>query len=350
MRNATITTIAPTGTISIIAGVSSGIEPYFALAFYRNVMDNNRLAEVNAYFLDIAKKEGFYNEELGNRLAEEGSLHNFDNVPAKWRKVFVTSHEISPVWHVKMQAAFQKYTDNAVSKTVNFTEDATVEDVRSVYNLAYDLNCKGITIYRDGSRSGQVINVGTKEKTEDEKPAEIVYVPTAPSPRPRPNMLFGRTVEMLTGCGKMYVTINQDENGQIFEVFTSIGKAGGCAQSQSEAIGRLISLAFRSGIEAAPVISQLKAISCHQKIGFGPNAVLSCADAVAKALETALSAAMDVNVTATKQLSVEKFLEDIERKDSKRKVSNGACPDCGGPILYEEGCNKCYSCGFSQCS
>lgn len=354
MRNATITTIAPTGTISIIANVSSGIEPYFALAFYRNVMDNNRLVEVNSYFQDVAKKEGFYSEDIMNRLADEGNLHGFNNIPEKWRRIFVTSHEILPEWHVRMQAAFQKYTDNAVSKTVNFTNGATVGDVRAVYNLSYDLNCKGITIYRDGSRDGQVINVGIKEKDAAEKTVEVVYVPEPPKPRPRPAMLIGRTVEMHTGCGKMYVTINQDETGRIFEVFNSIGKAGGCAQSQSEAIGRMISLSLRSGIDPETIIHQLKGISCLNKEGLGPFAVLSCADAVAKAIEQALATPVELTITATKQLSVEKFLNEVEQKDSavagRRRNNSGACPECGGPIEYEEGCKKCYSCGYSQCS
>jgi ribonucleoside-diphosphate reductase alpha chain len=349
MRNATITTIAPTGTISIIAGASSGIEPYFALAFYRNVMDNNKLAEVNPQFLEVARREGFYTQELIDHLAEEGNLQEDSPVPNKWKSIFITAHGISPKWHVRMQAAFQKYTDNAVSKTVNFNEDATVEDVRSVYSLAYEMGCKGITIYRDGSRAGQVINVGTG--SAEAAPA-LIEMTQPYAPRPRHDTLIGKTIEMMTGCGKMYVTINQDENGRIFEVFTHIGKAGGCAQSQSEAIGRLISLALRSGSDPDTIVKQLKSISCHMKSGFGPSTVLSCADAVGKAIEKAISTPMEIKVTATKQLSVESFLEEYEKKASsgKRRVSNGACPECGGPIEYVEGCNICYSCGYSHCS
>ncbi len=354
MRNATITTIAPTGTISIIGGASSGIEPFFALAFYRNVMDNNKLAEVNPLFLEISKREGFHSEALLGSIAEDGNIHDGDDVPQRWKEIFVTAHSITPEWHVKMQAAFQKYTDNAVSKTVNFGEDATVEDVRSVYNLSYELGCKGITIYRDGSRSGQVINVGTKDKDAADAAAVAAELAKAYAPRPRPGMLIGKTIEMHTGCGKMYVTINQDEDGRIFGVFTHIGKAGGCAQSQSEAIGRLISLALRSGSEPETIIRQLKSISCHMKSGYGPNTVLSCADAVAKALERAISSPMEIKITATKQLSVESFIEEYEKKSaaagSGKKVSNGACPECGGPIEYVEGCNICYSCGYSHCS
>ena len=349
MRNATITTIAPTGTISIIGAASSGIEPYFALAFYRNVMDNNKLVEVNPYFLEISQKEGFYSEELMQEVATHGDLTH-TSAPDKWKKIFSTAHTIAPEWHVKMQAAFQKYTDNAVSKTVNFTKDATIEDVRKVYDLAYNMGCKGITIYRDGSRDAQVINVGTNTG-EKSKAEEEVIIPQYAKPRPRPDVLYGKTIEMLTGCGKMYVTINQDAEGHIFEVFNSIGKAGGCAQSQSEAIGRLISLALRSGSEPDTIIKQLKSISCHMKSGFGPNTVLSCADAVAKAIEKAIASPMEVKVTATKQLSVETFLEEVEKKDAKgpKRVSNGACPECGGQIEYVEGCNICYSCGYSHC-
>ncbi|MDR0454299.1 MAG: vitamin B12-dependent ribonucleotide reductase [Deferribacteraceae bacterium] len=353
MRNATITTIAPTGTISIIGGASSGIEPFFALAFYRNVMDNNKLTEVNPLFLNVSKREGFYSEKLLNAIAENGCISDSDDVPARWKDIFVTAHEITPEWHVKMQAAFQKYTDNAVSKTVNFSENATVDDVRSVYDLSYEQGCKGVTIYRDGSRSGQVINVGIKGSETANAGAAVPLLTESYAPRPRPDMLIGKTIEMVTGCGKMYVTINQDEKGRIFEVFIHIGKAGGCAQSQSEAIGRLISLALRSGSEPELIIRQLKSISCHKKSGFGPNAVMSCADAAARALERAISTPIEFTTIVTKPLSVETFIEEYEKKSAiagKKKVNIGACPECEGPIEYIEGCNMCYSCGYSHCS
>ncbi len=348
MRNATVTTIAPTGTISIIAGCSSGIEPYFAIAFYRFVMDNNKLPEVCPVFKDIAKKDGFYSDDLMEKVADTGHVHDIEQVPSKWRKVFVTSHEITPLWHIKMQAAFQRYTDNAVSKTVNFSNEATVEDVRNAYLLSYKLGCKGTTIYRDGSRTGQVLNVGTKEKKE-----EAVAAQQLPNkPRPRPSVLVGRTIEMMTGCGKLYVTINQDENGEPFEVFTSMGKAGGCAQSQCEAIGRLISLDLRSGGDIDLIIKQLKGISCHMKYGFGQNTVLSCSDAVGKALELALKAsALEITVTGKQEkLSVDKLLETVSVHEEEHKVKNGACPECGSPIEHVEGCDICYSCGYSHCS
>lgn len=350
MRNATITTIAPTGTISIIAGAASGIEPYFALAYYRNVMDNNKLPEVNPYFLKCAMSEKFYSESLMNKLAELGTAHDLTEVPEKWRQIFVTAHEIEPIWHVRMQAAFQKYTDNAVSKTVNFQSKATISDVENAYLMAYDLKCKGITIYRDGSREGQVLNIG---KSKDEAAVDISGEPVAIKPKERPPVLIGKTIEVTTGCGKMYVTINQDEEGKVFEVFTSIGKAGGCAQSQSEAIGRLISLALRTGIEPEFIIKQLKGISCHMKYGFGQSTVLSCADAVGNALEKALKNPIGVKAIHQNTITVDTLLEDInknEEKYNRKRVSNGACPECGGPIEHVEGCNICHSCGYSHCS
>lgn len=346
MRNATITTIAPTGTISIIAGASSGIEPYFALAYYRNVMDNNKLPEVNPYFLAKAHEGKFYSESLLNKLADAGNAHNLTEVPEDIRKIFVTSHEISPEWHVKMQAAFQKYTDNAVSKTVNFENSATIEDVEKAYMLAYDLGCKGITIYRDGSRDNQVLNIG---KVKEEAPVEVP-VPVPAKPKERPAILIGKTTEITTGCGKMYVTINQDQEGNVFEVFTSIGKAGGCAQSQSEAIGRLISLNLRSGVEPEFIIKQLKGISCHMPYGFGAQRVLSCADAVGKALDEAIKNPLNTQVIRNDSITVDTLLADMDKKAGKKVVSNGACPDCGAPVEYIEGCLTCQSCGYSKCS
>ncbi|PLX68320.1 MAG: ribonucleoside-diphosphate reductase, adenosylcobalamin-dependent [Denitrovibrio sp.] len=348
MRNATITTVAPTGTISIIGSCSSGIEPYFALAFYRQVMDNNKLVEVSPVFKEIAKKEGFLTDELLEKLADTGSVHGLDEVPKKWQDAFVTSHEITPFWHTKMQAAFKLYTDNAVSKTVNFPNSATEDDVRKTYLLSYNLGCKGVTIYRDGSRTGQVLNVGTKDKEAKAEAAAIAEF----TPKPRPKVLVGRTVEMMTGCGKLYVTINQDENGTPFEVFTSMGKAGGCAQSQCEAIGRLISIDLRSGGNLDRIIKQLKGISCHMRYGFGPNTVLSCSDAVGKALEKAINDTTEIKVSGNSDdsITVDKLLESSDYDSDDTVVKNGACPDCGGPVEHVEGCDICYSCGYSHCS
>ena len=345
MRNATTTTVAPTGTISIIADCSSGIEPYFAIAFYRNVLDNDKLVEMNSIYRDVAIREGFYSDELREEVAAKGMLNDIEGIPDKWKKIFVTSHDISPNWHIKMQAAFQKYIDNAVSKTVNFPNDATVNDVRNVYMAAYKLGCKGVTIYRDGSRNEQVLNLGTEYKM-----MEISEEVKSFMPRPRPKMLIGNTIETMTGCGKLYVTINQDEEGNFFEVFTSIGKAGGCAQSQCEAIGRLISMILRSGGEPETVIKQLKGITCHMKYGFGANKVLSCPDAVGKAIEQALANPIDIRLPKKKVMTVDKLLEKVEKRSEALGFRNGACPECGAPISFVEGCDVCYSCGYSHCS
>jgi len=329
MRNATVTTIAPTGTISIIANASSGVEPLFAVSFVKNVMDGTKLVEVNPLFEAKARERGFYSPELMERIAEHGTLHDMPEVPADIRRVFVTAHDITPEYHIRMQAAFQKFTDNAVSKTVNFPNSATVEDVEKVYLLAYRLGCKGVTIYRDGSRDEQVLSTGAK------KEAKQGAAPSAPEQRvvkrERPKALHGWTYQMQTGCGPLYVTVNEDKQG-LFELFTTMGKAGGCAASQSEAIGRMVSLAWRSGVQARQVIKQLLGISCHCPSGFGDNRVTSCADAVAKAIQSHLQAkGYDTGLEAT-------------------VPERGACPECGGVVEHEGGCMVCRVCAYSECA
>jgi ribonucleoside-diphosphate reductase alpha chain len=328
-RNATVTTIAPTGTISIIANASSGVEPLFAVSYVRQVMDNDVLVEVHPYFEAIAKERGFYSPELTQRIAEHGTLHNMDEIPEDIRRLFVTAHDISPEVHIRMQAAFQKHTDNAVSKTVNFSNGATIQDVASVYELAYQLDCKGVTIYRDGSRDQQVLSIGKKEAQA--APTQSDDKDKTTTKRERPKVLKGWTYQMQTGCGPLYVTVNEDTNG-LFELFTTMGKAGGCAASQSEAIGRMVSLAWRSGIQTRQVIKQLLGISCHSPSGFGENKILSCADAVAKAIQS--------HVTAN----------GGKVQHAKRIFLKGACPDCGGIIEHEGGCVICRICGFSECA
>jgi ribonucleoside-diphosphate reductase alpha chain len=328
MRNATVTTIAPTGTISIMANSSSGVEPLFAVSYVRQVMDNDILVEVHPYFEAIAKQRGFYTPELMQRIAEHGTLHDMEDVPEDIRNLFVTAHDITPEVHIRMQAAFQKYTDNAVSKTVNFSNGATIQDVARVYELAHQLDCKGVTIYRDGSRDQQVLSTGKKEdpaalpETDHDK---------STSKRERPKVLKGWTYQMQTGCGPLYVTVNEDTTG-LFELFTTMGKAGGCAASQSEAIGRMVSLAWRSGLQARQVIKQLQGISCHSPSGFGENKVLSCADAVAKAIQSHLAA------------------NGGKVQHEKRAFLKGACPDCGGIVEHEGGCAVCRICGYSECA
>jgi ribonucleoside-diphosphate reductase alpha chain len=331
IRNSTCTTIAPTGTISIIANCSSGVEPLFAVSYIRQVLDNNKLIEVHPLFESIAKKRGFYSEKLMQEIAEKGTVQDIEAVPADIRRIFVTSHDITPKDHVLMQAAFQKYTDNAVSKTVNFCSDATREDVATVYQLAYKEGCKGVTIYRDGSRDMQVLSVAGKG--DDERTVEINVPMESKKPtrkRERPRALTGSTYQMETGCGPLYITINEDENG-LFELFTTMGKAGGCAASQCEAIGRLVSLSWRSGGQARQTVKQLIGITCHKPAGFGKNRITSCADAVAKAVE--LHMLNGEENTATPYIS-----------------NGGACPDCGGPVEHEGGCCVCHACGYSECA
>ncbi|MDD4899319.1 MAG: TSCPD domain-containing protein, partial [Candidatus Omnitrophica bacterium] len=349
MRNATLTTIAPTGTISIIAGpCSSGIEPLFAISYYRNVMDNDKLVEVDPLFEEIAKERRFYSRELMEKIAEKSSLKEIDGIPEDVKRIFVTAHDISPEWHVRMQAAFQKYVHNATSKTINFPHEATIEDVRKSYSLAYELCCKGITIYRDRSREEQVLNVGTTAP----KAQEIsVTAPKEIAPRPRPEVIIGTTTKVATGCGNLYVTINVDEEGRPFELFTQMGKAGGCAASQLEAIGRLVSLGFRSGIEVKSMIDQLRNIRCPSPSWEKGQRIFSCADAIARVIEKRLvnaqekSEALETSMVAMKHsYQDEHLLADLKHADIV-----GVCPDCGGALRHEEGCVKCHACGFSKC-
>jgi ribonucleoside-diphosphate reductase alpha chain len=326
LRNATITTIAPTGTLSIIAGCSSGIEPLFAVSFVRTVMEGTKLIEINTYFEKVAKERGFWSRDLMERIADKGSIQDFEEIPSDVKAVFVTAHDITPVEHITMQAAFQKFVDNAVSKTVNFPHKATPKDVEDVYLLAYKLGCKGVTVYRDGSREKQVLTKGRKdEKHAIESWQKIV-------PRKRPEVIRGSTRFMKTGCGNVYVTINEDGEGHLFELFTSMGKAGGCAASQSEAIGRLVSLAFRSNIEPEEVINQLKGISCHSPTWHDGGRVLSCSDAIARALEKYYTKGNKGNGDSNKVIML-----------------MGACPECGGAIEHEGGCAVCHNCGFTKC-
>ncbi len=326
LRNATVTTIAPTGTISIISGCSSGIEPLFAVVYTRHVLDKDELLEVHPIFEQTAREQGFYSPELMKEIAAKGSIHGIEEIPGEVQELFVTAHDITPEWHIRLQGAFQEYTDNAVSKTVNFPNEATVDDVEHVYRLAYELGCKGVTIYRDGSREEQVLTTGKTKKSKEPAPVEI-------TPRERPPVVTGQTRAMRTGCGKLYVTLNRDEEGP-FELFAAMGKAGGCAASQSEALARMVSLAFRCGIPAEQVVRQLKGISCHLPAWEqGGERILSCADAVAKAIEHFIT-------PDGEQLSMD-FGEDANHA--------GACPECGGTLIYEGGCNVCRDCGYSQC-
>jgi ribonucleoside-diphosphate reductase alpha chain len=330
LRNATVTTIAPTGTLSIIANASSGIEPIFAVSYVRQVLDNNQLVEVNPQFERLAREKGFYSPELMREIAERGSIQDLAEIPPEVRRVFVTAHDITPEDHIRMQAAFQKHTDNAVSKTVNFPRQATADEVRQAFELAYHLDCKGVTIYRDGSRDQQVLSTGRKAEEPRETAGQGKKVV-----RKRPSALKGWTYRMQTGCGPLYVTINEDETG-LFELFTTMGKAGGCAASQSEALGRLVSLAWRSGVQVNQVVKQLVDISCHSQSGFGENRIRSCADAVARAIQQHLSSNGHGEAEA----------QEVE----KTSPFKGACPECGGIVEHEGGCSVCHACGYSECA
>jgi ribonucleoside-diphosphate reductase alpha chain len=335
IRNATVTTIAPTGTLSIIASCSSGIEPLFAVSYVRTVMDNDRLIEVNPIFEDIAVKRGFYSRDLMERIANHGTVGDMEEVPEDVRRVFVTAHDIAPVWHVRMQAAFQKHTDNAVSKTVNFASTATPDDVREVYDLANELGTKGVTIYRDGSKANQVLSTGDTGKAAgaavEQRVGEI-------EPRPRPTVTVGRTEKVKTGCGNLYITINADDAG-VCEVFTSMGKAGGCAASQSEALSRMISMSLRAGVDPDTVVRQLRGIRCPTPTWAEGGKVLSCADAVGIALEHFVA----WQRTGEMRTAVGKSVDKLDNHA-------GACPECGGTLEHESGCAVCRACGFSKCA
>jgi len=321
LRNATTTTIAPTGTLSIISDCSSGIEPLFALSFVRNVMDNDKLLEVNPYFESIAREKGFYSTDLMDAIARKGSIHDIEEIPEDVRRVFVTAHDVTPEWHLRMQAAFQKYTDNAVSKTVNMPNDTTVADVRRVYDLAFELGCKGVTIYRDGSKKNQVLSIVKKPELQGSSTAV----------RKRPEILEGFTSRVKTGYGNLYLTVTEFE-GKPFEVFATIGKSGRSTTAKTEAIGRLVSLSLRSGVEVYEIVEQLKGIGGEHPVFQEGGLVLSIPDAIARVLE-------------------KRYMNGNHRKENgyAKSLLGEVCPECGQTISFEEGCMTCHFCGYTKC-
>lgn len=346
IRNATITTIAPTGTISIIADASGGCEPLFAYAFTKNVMDGDKLLVCNDLLVEKLKERGIYSEELIQKIADEGTLAHIEEIPEDIRRVFVCAHDITPEWHIRIQAAFQKYTDNAVSKTINFPNSATREEVKEAYVLAYKLGCKGTTVYRDGSRDSQVLTIGTQKK-EKEKPE----VPAANTilPRPRPTLTWGATEKMKIGCGSLFITVNRDEQG-ICEVFTSTGKGGGCP-SQSEATARLVSIALRAGISQDEILAQLKGIRCPSTVRQPGLKCTSCPDAIARTI-VKMSKMLGTNGFSTEEAE-EKPPKKAEGEKPANKPVVGVddklhCPECGKLLRHEGGCTIC-DCGFSHC-
>ncbi|MDH3296664.1 MAG: vitamin B12-dependent ribonucleotide reductase, partial [Gemmatimonadota bacterium] len=399
LRNCNMTTVAPTGTISIIAGCSSGIEPLFAVAFMRN-QAGVLMPDVNPMFVELAREQGWYSDELMERIATEGHIH-FDEVPEDVQQTFTTAHDVTPEQHIRMQAAFQQYTDSAISKTCNFPNDATEEDVRRIYELAYQLKCKGVTVYRDGSRDAQVLStgktarkvvadagrgttgfdqIGDPELTEaltaalgriadleselEESGKTIAALEggrmKAPLVRSRPAELRGVTRKIDSPLGDMYVTINEDQEGRPFEAFVALGKAGGPAMADAEAIGRLISLALRSGISLRAIHKQLRGISSDRAVGMGPNKVLSSPDAIAQVIERHLEEKEGIQQSlpipdpgAAKvtnggtQTAHKPVIHRFEEQAALTFI--GTCPDCGSGLEFAEGCVKCHACGYSEC-
>ena len=324
LRNATITTIAPTGTLSILAGCSSGVEPLFALSFARNVMDGERLVEVNPYFERALTEAGCHSPQLMEMVAQHGSIRAMEYLPPDLRQVFVTAMDIAPEWHLRMQAAFQRHTDNAVSKTVNLPNEASVEDIRAIYWMAYQEGCKGVTVYRDGCKSTQVLTTGEAANKAQNGGEAAVRV------RRRPDFVTGFTQKVQTGLGGMYLTVNEVD-GKPFEVFATIGKSGHSVTAKAEAIGRLVSLAFRSGISVSDVVGQLKGIGGEHPVFQQKGLLLSIPDAIAWVLEN-------------------RYLKG--RKEAPRHVSafeRQVCPDCGEELVFQEGCHSCPSCAYTKC-
>ena len=420
LRNCNLTTVAPTGTISIIAGSSGGIEPLFAVAFMRN-QAGTLMPDVNEDFVALARRQGWYSHELMERIAREGHIH-FEEVPDEVQELFVTAHDVTPEQHVYMQAAFQKFVDSAISKTCNFPSDADQDYVRSIYQLAHRLGCKGVTVYRDGSRENQVLSTGKtaaavkaayeglssvsedgrkgvdvagdagvaseaelaielegfraeldrlakeNERLKRELSAKQGEIMGRPFVRERPDTLRGVTRKMLSPLGTLYVTINEDEKGRPFEVFTALGKAGGAAMADCEAISRLISLALRSGVPMRTIHQQLRGISCDRAVGFGSRKILSMPDAVAQALEQYLAekegrqqelplkdpdavAKGNGGTPSAEPPRIDKAELGGPAKYFGRDVEAfiETCPDCGSSLQFAEGCMNCPACGYSEC-
>lgn len=352
LRNCNVTTVAPTGTISIIAGCSSGIEPLFAIAFWRYQADA-RMLDINETFVAQARREGWYSEELMERIADSGHIHHHE-VPPEIQRVWVTAHDISPEWHVRMQGAFQDYTDSAISKTINFPNEATPDRVRQAYELAFSLGCKGITVYRDGSRSNQVLSTGSTSDPNKAKPAAAPAEAQAKQPvvprRVPVEGLPSHSYPVATPQGKMRLFVTE-KDGEPFEVFAIIGRAGSDVMAFTEAIGRLLSLALRCGIPVKLLADQLRGIGGSRSAGFGPDRVRSVPDAIGKLLQDHYVYGKAGNGNGNggghhqdNGGSYHFLLETSE------PLAGEICPDChNATLMNEEGCRKCHSCGYSEC-
>jgi ribonucleoside-diphosphate reductase alpha chain len=348
IRNATRTCIAPTGTISAIAGASSGIEPIFALAFLKNVLDGKQLREVNAHFLRISHERGFHSDELMDQIARTGSCQEIEQVPNDVKRLFRTAMEIDYKAHVKMQAVFQAETDLAVSKTINMRNDATPKDVANAYWMAHENKCKGITIYRDGSKPTQVLEIGrpgkqTANATDSQMDDDILE-----APRERPVTMLGVTERIRTGHGNTYINITFDESNRPFELFTTLGKAGSCDSANLEAVSRLVSLALRSGVPVTQIVEQLQGITCHPVWDQGVQ-IRSAPDAVAMALRNhgVSNRANGTEKTYGKQLGLD--IHQNGTSNNNGRSLNHAFPECGGPVAFQEGCAICQVCAWNQC-
>jgi len=357
MRNSTVTTIAPTGTISMIAGCSSGIEPIFALAFQHRVKqpDGERvLTFVNETFEQIAREKGFFSDALMEEVAKRGTLHGIPGLPEDAARVFKTSHDISFEWHVRHQAAFQRYTDNGVSKTINLPNDATEQDVTAAYRLAWQLGCLGITVFRDGCKGEQVLNVGVKK---DKAPAVTSSTAGQAVIKPRPHSLAGKTYRKETPIGTAFITVNQTEANDPFEVFVQVGKGGSDTMAVAEALGRLISLTLRLPSPLSPqrrleeVISQLSRIGGAQPMGFGAGKILSLPDALARTLAEHIGQIKPEGAPPPAGAGGSESATHFRspKLDERRRIGD-LCKECGqATFVYEEGCKKCLSCGFNEC-
>jgi ribonucleoside-diphosphate reductase alpha chain len=345
LRNSTVTTIAPTGTISIIADASSGIEPVFALAFQHKV-DDRKLTFVNPIFVQAARQRGLDSEDLMDRVSAQGTVHGVSGVPEDMQRVFVTAHEVEPEWHVRMQGAFQRHTDNGVSKTINLPNSASRDDVAHAYDLAWELGCLGITVFRDGSKGTQVLNIGIDDKKADEPPIQDrstqAPLPGLAAIQPRPATVSGHTHRIETPLGKAYVTVNMDDRGEPIEAFVNIGSSGSDVMAFAEALGRLISLVLRTPSPLTPreklaqIVDQLSGIGGSRSVGFGARRVLSLPDALSRVLAE----------------YTERLEEDIAQAGSlpDLAIKGDLCPSCGwASLAHEEGCKKCHACGYSEC-
>jgi ribonucleoside-diphosphate reductase alpha chain len=343
--------VAPTGTISIIADCSSGIEPVFSLAYFRNVLDGQRLPQVNSRFETVAKINGFYSTALIAEIAEKGSIQNMHSIPEAVRRVFVTAHDVAPEWHVRMQAAFQKHCDAAISKTINMPQSATVEDVRNTYLLAFELGCKGITVYRDGCRKNQPMQL--IQSANDAPKLEPLSKPMS-----LPSIMPALRIRQTTPFGNMHVKIVVDPQTKLErEIFAQLGKGGDLANSDLEAICRVSSLYLRIGGRLEDLLSQLSGIGSSISIPTKDGRITSLADGLAQAIDKYRHAREVYGLEAVLLGKTDSDPEQLQLTGIATKSSDAyqgfkiKCPrpECGVYLIFQEGCAKCLACGFSAC-